>query len=91
MLGLLAGMAVSLALPVVALPVAAQDFPSKPIRIIAPFGPGTATDTVARVIANEMGKRWWSRTSPARKARSVRKRRPRRTAVFQHIVARHLD
>ena len=56
MLGLLAGMAVSLALPVVALPVAAQDFPSKPIRIIAQFGPGTATDTVARVIANEMGK-----------------------------------
>jgi len=56
MLGLLAGMAVSLALPVVALPVAAQEFPSKPIRIIAPFGPGTATDTVARVIANEMGK-----------------------------------
>jgi tripartite-type tricarboxylate transporter receptor subunit TctC len=34
----------------------AQDFPSKPIRVIAPFGPGTATDTVARVIANELGK-----------------------------------
>ena len=51
MLGLLAGMAVSLALP-----VAAQDFPSKPIRIIAPFGPGTATDTVARVVAAEIGK-----------------------------------
>ena len=50
-LGLLAGMAVALALP-----VAAQDFPSKPIRIIAPFGPGTATDTVARVVAAEMGR-----------------------------------
>jgi tripartite-type tricarboxylate transporter receptor subunit TctC len=49
LLGLLAGMAT-------ALPVAAQDFPSKPIRIIAPFGPGTATDTVARVVAAEMGK-----------------------------------
>ena len=34
----------------------AQDFPAKPIRIVAPFGPGTATDTVARVIANEIGK-----------------------------------
>ncbi len=34
----------------------AQNFPAKPIRIIAPFGPGTATDTVARVIANELGK-----------------------------------
>jgi tripartite-type tricarboxylate transporter receptor subunit TctC len=39
-----------------ALPVSAQEFPSKPIRIIAPFGPGTATDTVARVVAAEMGK-----------------------------------
>lgn len=40
-----------------ALPAAAQDFPSKPIRIIAPFGPGTATDTVARVLAAEMSRR----------------------------------
>ena len=39
-----------------ALPASAQDYPSKPIRIIAPFGPGTATDTVARVIGNEIGK-----------------------------------
>ena len=39
-----------------AMPVSAQDYPSKPIRIIAPFGPGTATDTVARVIGNEIGK-----------------------------------
>lgn len=40
-----------------ALPAAAQDFPSKPIRIIAPFGPGTATDTVARVLASELSSR----------------------------------
>ena len=39
-----------------ALPVSAQDYPSKPLRVVAPFGPGTATDTVARVIANELGK-----------------------------------
>jgi tripartite-type tricarboxylate transporter receptor subunit TctC len=38
------------------LPAQAQDFPSRPIRVIAPFGPGTATDTVARVIASEVGK-----------------------------------
>ena len=49
--GLLAAMAAAWVSP-----AAAQDFPSKPIRIIAPFGPGTATDTVARVIANELGK-----------------------------------
>jgi tripartite-type tricarboxylate transporter receptor subunit TctC len=35
-------------------PLAAQDFPTRTIHIIAPFGPGTATDTVARVIAAEL-------------------------------------
>jgi tripartite-type tricarboxylate transporter receptor subunit TctC len=35
-------------------PASAQDYPSKPIHIIAPFGPGTATDTVARVVAAEL-------------------------------------
>jgi len=38
-------------------PLAAQDFPNRPIHIIAPFGPGTATDTVARVVAAEMSRR----------------------------------
>lgn len=37
-----------------AAPAAAQDYPTKPIHIIAPFGPGTATDTVARVVASEL-------------------------------------
>ena len=37
-------------------PSVGAGYPSKPIRIIAPFGPGTATDTVARVIGNELGK-----------------------------------
>jgi tripartite-type tricarboxylate transporter receptor subunit TctC len=35
-------------------PLAAQDYPTRPIHVIAPFGPGTATDTVARVIAAEL-------------------------------------
>ncbi|MEI6204102.1 MAG: tripartite tricarboxylate transporter substrate binding protein, partial [Enhydrobacter sp.] len=35
-------------------PLAAQDYPTKSIHIIAPFGPGTATDTVARVVAAEL-------------------------------------
>jgi tripartite-type tricarboxylate transporter receptor subunit TctC len=33
----------------------AQDYPSKPIRIVAPFGAGTATDTVARVLGAALG------------------------------------
>ena len=34
--------------------VGAQDFPRQPIRIIVPFAPGTAADTVARVVAEEL-------------------------------------
>src|SRR3979490_34439 len=52
MLGLLAGMAT-----VLALPVAAQDYPTKPIRIVVPFGPGTATDIVARTVGSEIASR----------------------------------
>lgn len=37
-------------------PLAAQDYPTRPIHIIAPFGPGTATDTVARVVASELSR-----------------------------------
>lgn len=39
---------------VLALPVTAQDYPSKPIRIVTAFGPGTATDVAARVIGAEI-------------------------------------
>lgn len=39
---------------IIALPVAAQDYPTKPIRIITAFGPGTATDVAARVIGAEI-------------------------------------
>ena len=33
----------------------AQAYPNKPITLIVPFGPGSATDTVARVIAQPLG------------------------------------
>ena len=40
------------------LPALAQDFPTKPIRIIVQFTPGTSTDIMARLIASKMSGRW---------------------------------
>lgn len=37
-----------------ALPIPAQTYPSKPIRIIAPFPPGAGTDTLARTLAGPL-------------------------------------
>lgn len=37
------------------IPANAQSYPSKPITIIVPFGPGSATDTITRVIAQPLG------------------------------------
>src|SRR5262249_2422797 len=33
----------------------ADPYPSKPITIIVPFGPGSATDTITRVVAQHLG------------------------------------
>jgi tripartite-type tricarboxylate transporter receptor subunit TctC len=45
----------TLAAPI--LPVAiAQDFPSKPVRIISPFAPGGATDTLGRALSTPLSR-----------------------------------
>jgi tripartite-type tricarboxylate transporter receptor subunit TctC len=41
-------------LALVATPALAQQFPSKPLRLIAPFAAGGSTDTLARAIAEKM-------------------------------------
>src|SRR5690348_1170222 len=37
-----------------ALPAAADAWPSKPVKIIVPFGPGGFTDVVARILQKEL-------------------------------------
>ncbi|MCW5693353.1 MAG: tripartite tricarboxylate transporter substrate binding protein [Pseudolabrys sp.] len=46
------------ALAALALPAHAQDWPPKSVRIIAPFGPGSTPDLVARIISDQLGKKY---------------------------------
>jgi len=65
----------------------AQTFPSKPIRIIAPFPPGAGTDTLARTLSGPLSKALGQniivKTGPAPAPSSGRKwqRARRRTAT----------
>jgi tripartite-type tricarboxylate transporter receptor subunit TctC len=50
--------AVLFALVLVTLPASAQNFPSKPVRIIVPFSPGSILDTIARFVSTRTSEAW---------------------------------
>jgi tripartite-type tricarboxylate transporter receptor subunit TctC len=51
---IVAGLAAASPLPV----LAQQAFPSKPVRVVAPFSPGGNTDVLARILTQKMSEVW---------------------------------
>src|SRR5262245_34593073 len=39
-------------------PGSAQSYPNQRVTIVVPFGAGSVTDILARIVADEMGKKW---------------------------------
>jgi tripartite-type tricarboxylate transporter receptor subunit TctC len=51
-------MLTAVALSLAAAPVAAQSFPTKPVRILVPYAAGGAVDVLARTIGQSLSKTW---------------------------------
>lgn len=48
----------ALAMPLIAVQAVAQDFPTKPVRIITPFPVGSGPEGVVRLLADKLSKTW---------------------------------
>lgn len=64
-----------------ALPIAAQEYPTRPIRVVVPFPPGGAGDTLARMVAPPMAKVFGQNVN-------VESRTGANTVIATEIVAR---
>ncbi len=51
----------AVALCAVAGPAAGQDYPTKPIRVIAPYPPGGSSDILARILGQKIAEAWGQR------------------------------
>jgi tripartite-type tricarboxylate transporter receptor subunit TctC len=55
----LLALAVAAACPLVAHPAAAQEpYPSRTVKIVVPAAPGSTTDTLARLVADQLAQKW---------------------------------
>ena len=50
--------AVALACGLMVAPLAAQDYPNRPVRMVVPFPAGAASDFLARVLGQKLGEQW---------------------------------
>jgi tripartite-type tricarboxylate transporter receptor subunit TctC len=60
---MLKAMLVSGLLVTLSIPDAAAEYPERPVRIIVPSAPGGGPDTIARIIASELTRKWVSSSS----------------------------